>query len=79
VKIHLQRVDEPLKAGEDIQALCGALVARAEFALYADTDYPEVAHLNSTAVCGKCYAILGFGKYVYALVPGEEAIHANTD
>lgn len=79
LKIHLQRVDEPLTAGADIEALCGAVVARAVFALYADTDFPDVAHINSVAVCSKCYAIRGAGKYIYALAQGEEAIHANTD
>jgi len=79
MKIHLQRVDDPLKAGEDIEALCGAMVAKATFALWADTEYPDVASINAIAVCSKCYSIRGAGKYIYALVPGEEAIHANTD
>ena len=79
MKIHLQRVDDPLTAGEDIEALCGAVVGRAVFAMYADTDFPDVAHINSTKVCQKCYAIRGTGKYIYALAPGEEVLHANTD
>lgn len=73
MKIHLQRVDEPLEAGKDIEAMCGVVVARAIFPMIVDTEYEEIVMIRSISFCPKCYAIKGSGKYVYALAPGQEA------
>jgi hypothetical protein len=79
MKVHLQHSDDPLTAGNDIEALCGKVIARAAFALWADTEFGKVAYLNSAALCVKCYLKVGKGRYLYAIAPGEEALHANTD
>jgi len=73
MKIHLQRVDEPLTAGKDIEALCGVTVIKAVFPMIVDTEYEEAVILRSILFCAKCYAVRGVGKYVYALAPGQEA------
>lgn len=78
MKIHLQRVDDPLIAGQDQEALCGAVVARAIFPVIVDTAYESTVSINSISCCPKCYAIRGKGKYVYALAPGQEAMTEHT-
>jgi len=72
MKVHLQHSDEPLTAGQTITALCGKEIANATFALWADTEFGDVAHLNSAALCTKCYLTAGKGRYLYALANGQE-------
>jgi hypothetical protein len=73
VKIHLLRTEEQLKEGSDIEALCGKTIAKARFPFAATTEFGDAVTLSALLICSKCYAIKGSGRYVYGLVPGQEA------
>lgn len=73
MKIHLAYSDEPLKVGGDVEAVCGQVINLAVFPFVFDGEFPDAAHLNSTRICGKCYAIDNHKwKYLYGLANGQE-------
>lgn len=76
MKIHLAYADEPLQSGQDAYAVCGAVISKAEFPFIFDLEFPDAAHLNSITICTKCYAYKREGRYLYGIVPGQEAMTA---
>jgi len=73
VKVHLKATDEPLKSGKDHVALCGAIVKRAEFPMIWDADIIGHRTFALAGFCMKCREKDFNGRYVYGLIPGEEA------
>ena len=74
MKVHLAYTDEPLKAGEDVSAVCGEIIGKAAFPFIFE-GFPYLAHLNYMHICSKCYATdKRTWKYMYGLVNGQEAM-----
>ncbi len=74
MKAHLKPSEEPLRAGEDHEALCGAIVKKAEFIMFVDTNLAGHCQVNSFHFCRACWTQPTFGKrYLYGLIPGQEA------
>jgi hypothetical protein len=81
MKCHLVNDDEPVKLGTDLTAICGALVSKAEsnFGLDIGNSNPRVnalsEFLTSLNTCSKCLKYPLLKRYVYGVVPGQEAKH----
>jgi hypothetical protein len=73
---HFCDVDEPLKEGVDLQANCGARVAKAHFIFLWDNDLvPEFLSVSMTRLCPRCARLPLNRKYVYGIAAGEEMLH----
>lgn len=77
-RAHLLDSDEPLMAGENYTALCGAEVKNAQFACAFDDEligglFSEFLADNSSRFCRRCQMLEIEKRCVYALVDGETA------
>ena len=74
MKAHLKSSDEPLKEGQDHSALCGQVVNKAQFVFFFDSDKFEsfLEMLSPLRFCSKCARMEIAGRYIYALIPGQE-------
>lgn len=87
MKPHYSQSRERLIEGTDIVAACGALVPKATWAFMLDRESKVIDALtlvgNSLTECRTCLAIIDDSankidgpRYIYAMLPGEEALHA---
>src|ERR1039458_9458782 len=74
MKAHLLSSDEPLKEGQDHSALCGQVVKKAQFVFFFDSDKFEsfLEMLSPLRFCSKCARVEIVGRYIYALIPGQD-------
>jgi len=78
LKLHLSTSDDPLVAGRDQDAACGATVLKAAFLFRFDMGSTGAATVSNLLCCQKCAARLKGGpskRYLYALGNGEEILH----
>jgi hypothetical protein len=81
VKAHLLDSDEPLPAGKDYMALCGAKVSKAAFIWWSDLEAMELEDffIYSLRFCRYCKRIIANTelekRYLYGLIDGEKAKH----
>ena len=67
--------------GQDLTALCGQIVPKAKFVYFFDMEFSArfLGSLSSINHCKACYRpYLGNGRYLYGIVPGEQALHMET-
>jgi hypothetical protein len=76
VKAHLLDSDDPLTAGRDYAALCGQKVSKAEFVWFLVSGTYDIAVLSSLVCCPKCRCVAIGKRYLYGLIDGEQAKHA---
>ncbi len=73
-KAHMKISEEPLIPGQDQEAICGAIVKKAEFVMYIDRSLAGHCEVNSFHFCRACWTQPTHGKrYLYGLVDGAEA------
>ena len=70
-KAHMLAVAEPLQAGQDYTALCGALVKKAEFVMFVDRMFAGHCQVNSFHFCRQCWMQPTTERYQYGLVDGQ--------
>jgi len=77
VKLHLAASDEPLTAGRDQDAACGATVLKAAFLFRFDMGSTGAATVSNLFCCHRCTAKLKGGpskRYLYALGNPQEVL-----
>jgi hypothetical protein len=81
VKSHLVNSDEPVKLGTDLTAMCGAVVSKAESSFGIDTGNTNSIvealseFLTTLNTCSDCLVCTLSKRYLYGVVPGQEAKH----
>lgn len=73
MKAHITDSVDPLREGETLTANCGAEIANAYFVFYVDTSAGIGAQLNSLMTCKSCRETMSGKRYIYGIVPGQEA------
>lgn len=75
MKIHLKTSDDPLIAGQDMTANCGAKVSKAALKFWFDLEASEAASLNRVKICDACYCTRNNeGRYLAGIANGQEAM-----
>ena len=81
MKAHLLDSEVPLIEGQTYTAICGAEVSQAVFVYMFNTDHAEefLGALSSINTCKKCYQLEIEKRYVYGILPGQEAMHESEE
>jgi hypothetical protein len=76
VKAHLIDSETPLIEGQTYSALCGAEVKHCVFVYMFNTDCAEefLGALSTINTCRKCFQVEIEKRYVYGIVPAQEAM-----
>jgi hypothetical protein len=74
MRCHFSNCTDPLKEGVDTLAVCGKVVKRARFAMFADQELISLDELRKTiGLCGDCRHGDLPQRLVYIVYQGQEA------